>query len=112
MGLVKLAAARRLRAAIPPILARACYGDPVDRMRTLLPAFEAIMDPDWSALADICMEAARSERLGTVLWSVAQLSMLDDERARPLLTRWADFGDKFIAPYARTGLDRLNRKRP
>jgi len=54
-------------------------------MMSSSPRPQEIMADDWSALADVCIEAASGERPGTVLWALDQLLVLDDERARPLL---------------------------
>jgi hypothetical protein len=53
-------------------------------MRGLRHSFERIVKPDWSTLADICLDAARSPRLGTKLWAIDELTVLQDQRARPI----------------------------
>jgi hypothetical protein len=53
-------------------------------MRGLRHSLEAIFNPDWNALADICIDAAKSPRLGTKLWAIDQLIVLEDPRARPV----------------------------
>ena len=94
-----------------PLLDRACYGDPGEIMRGLRHTLEAIMDPDWTALADICMDAARSERPGTMLWAVAQLLVLDDERARPLLQKLQTSEREEIRWRAEAAIQRLDEQR-
>ena len=68
LALADLAAARRLKPAIRLLLDRASYGDPGEIFRRLRHCSEAIVCPPWSELVDICLEAARSGRLGTQLW--------------------------------------------
>lgn len=107
VALADLAAARRLRAAIRPLLDRACFGDPGEIMRGLRHALEAIAKPDWIALADICIAAIASDRPGTVLWAVDQLRVLADERARPVLLELVGSTHDEIASTARIALERL-----
>lgn len=60
LALADVAAVRRLKPAIRLLLDRACYGDPGEMLRGLRHAFEAIVKPDWTELADICLGAAPS----------------------------------------------------
>lgn len=53
-----LAALRSLRAAIPLLLERACYGDPGEMMRGIRHTLEAIVKPQWDILTDECIQAA------------------------------------------------------
>jgi HEAT repeat protein len=108
LALAQITRERRLRGAVRPLLDRACYGDPGEIMRGLRHVLEAIMDPDWAALADICMDAARSGRLGTMLWAVAQLLVLDDERARPLLQQLRTSEHEEIRWRAEAAIQRLD----
>src|SRR4051794_32009040 len=62
LALANVATERRLVGAIPLLLERACYGDPGEIMRGLRHRLEAIVAPNWSKLADICLEAAQSPR--------------------------------------------------
>ena len=110
LALAQIARERRLRAAVRPLLDRACYGDPGEIMRGLRHVLEAIMDPDWSALADICIDAARSERPGTMLWAVDQLLVLDDERARPLLQQLRTSEHEEIRWRADAAIQRLDER--
>ena len=82
VALADAAPTRRLKPAIRLLLDRACYGDPGEMFRGLRHASEAIVNPRWSELADICLEAATSPRLGTRLWAIDQLTVFEDERAR------------------------------
>ena len=110
LALVQLAAERRLRPAIRPLLDHACFGDPGEIMRGLRHGLEAIVNPDWSVLADICIEAAQTERPGTILWSVDQLVVLDDERARPLLLTLGASSYDEIKWRAQAAIERLDEQ--
>ena len=109
LALAEVARARRLRAAVGLLLDRACFGDPGECMRGLRHDLEAIMAPDWAALADICIAAAERGRPGTTLWAVDQLLVLEDERARPLLTKLATSEHDEIARTAEAALQRLDK---
>ncbi|MBO0701004.1 MAG: HEAT repeat domain-containing protein, partial [Zavarzinella sp.] len=91
-------------------LDRACYGDPGEMFRGLRHALEAIVNPRWSELADICLEAARSPRRGTRLWAIDQLTVLDDERARPVFEESVRSDTDEICRRAAIGLERLDRR--
>jgi hypothetical protein len=108
LALADVAARRRLRDAIRPLLDRACYGDPGEIMRGLRCSFEAIVKPDWVALADICLEAARSSRLGTKLWAIDELTVLEDERARPIFEEAAHDASQWLSDVGKMGLKRLD----
>jgi len=105
--LADVAAKRRLRPAIQLLLERACFGDPGEIMRGLRHSLEAIVNPDWAALADECIVAARSSRSGTVLWAVDQLAVLNDPRARPVFEGALSRPEPEIRDAARLGLKRL-----
>jgi hypothetical protein len=109
IALSGVAAERRLRPAIRLLLDRACYGDPGEIMRGLRHALEAIVNPDWKTLATICLKAARSDRLGTRLWAIDQLSILDDPRAQPIFEEAVRDGPEEIRWRAQIGLDRLQK---
>lgn len=85
IALWEVAAARQLRAAIPLILDRACFGDPGEIMRNICHALEAIVKPDWNALVHPCIEALASPRAGTRLWAAFELMRLRDPSAIPAL---------------------------
>src|SRR3989304_5930810 len=104
LALASLSRERRLRPAIRLLLERACYGDPGEIMRGLRHDLEAIVEPDWSALADICLELARSTRLGTKLWAIDELCVLDDPRAQSLLEDAARMAPRDIRNLAEIGL--------
>jgi hypothetical protein len=84
LALWSIAAERRLRAAIPLMLERACYGDPGEIMRNLCHALEAIVAPNCVELSEACLAAARSPRPGASLWAIFQLMRLREPRAVPL----------------------------
>jgi hypothetical protein len=108
LALADVAAQRRLRAALRPLLDKACLGDPGEIMRGLRHSLEAIVNPDWSALADVCLEAAaHSPRLGTRYWALEELSILDDPRARPLFEEIMRKGPAELRDPAEIGLERL-----
>ena len=111
LALAQLAATRRLRAAIRPLLDHACFGDPGEIMRGLRHALEAIVNPDWAALADICMAAIESGRPGTVLWAVDQLVVLEDERTRPILQELVRSKHEVITRRAKIAIQRLDKER-
>ena len=102
---------RRLKRAIRLLLDRACYGYPGEIFQGLRHASEAIVNPRWSEQTNICLEAARSPRLGTQLWAIDQLGTLDDERARPVLEEPVRSAPQEIKWRAEIGLDRLNERR-
>jgi HEAT repeat protein len=107
LALADVAAARRLRPAVALLLDRACYGDPGEIMRGLRHRLEAIVNPNWSELADMCLEAARSRRPGTRLWAIAQLTVLEDPRAKPIFEEAIRSGPDDIRWHAEIGLERL-----
>jgi hypothetical protein len=111
VALADVAAARRLRPAIRLLLDRACYGDPGEMFRGLRHASEAIANPKWSDLADICLEVVTSPRLGTRLWAIDQLTVLEDERARPVFEKSVRSDPEEIKWRAEVGLERLNARR-
>jgi len=109
VALADVASVRRLRAAIPLLLDRACFGDPGEIMRGLRHQLEAIVNPDWSVLADYCLAAASSERLGTRLWAIDELRILEDARAAPVFEAAILLCPDDIKWRAEQGLERLKR---
>jgi len=107
VALADLAASRKLRPAIPLLLERASYGDPGEIMRGLRHALEAIVSPDWAALADLCIAAADSARPGTKLWAIDQLVVLEDRRAVRILKASLQSEYEDIRDAAAMALDRL-----
>jgi HEAT repeat protein len=81
IALADVAAERRLRPALPLLLEKACYGDPGEIMRGLRNKLEAIVNPEWSYLTDVCIKAAQSNNKGSRLWAIDELRVLQDKRA-------------------------------
>jgi hypothetical protein len=108
IALADVAAERKLRPAIQLLLDRACFGDPGEIMRGLRHSFEAIVNPDWDALSDICLRACASKRQGTRLWAIHQLAILDDPRAKPIFEQAVQDGPKEIRWIAEIGMKRLS----
>lgn len=112
LAFADIAAERKLRGATRPLLERACYGDPGEIMRGLRHPLEAIFNPNWSALADEYLAVARGDRLGTRMWAIAGLAVLDDARAAPIFEASAREDPPDIGSYAKIGLERLARGGP
>jgi hypothetical protein len=110
LALADLAADRKLRSAIKLLLERASYGDPNEIMRGLRHNLEAIVNPDWSYLTDICLEAAQSSRLGTRLWAIDELTILEDARAKYIFEEAIKTEPEQIRWRAENGLKRLAEK--
>jgi hypothetical protein len=109
VALNDIAAERKLRPAVRLLLERACNGDPGEMMRGIRHAHERIFDPDWLALADVCMDLATSVRPGTRMWAINQLMILDDPRARAIFERAMHDDVRDIRATAAIGLERLRR---
>jgi len=107
VALSEACAERRLRPSISLLLDRACYGDLGEIMRRLRHSLEAIVVPDWTYLADICLGRAHSPRKGTRLWAIDQLTVLDDPRARSVFEHAVKTGPCRISEVAAIGLLRL-----
>jgi hypothetical protein len=107
IALSDVCAKRRLEPAVSMLLQRACYGDPGEIMRGLRHRLEAIVTPNWDRLADICLDLAESSRPGTRLWTIWQLAILEDARARSVFERAIDTDQSLISDAAKAGLERL-----
>lgn len=107
LGLAKVAGQRKLRPAIRLILERASYGDPGESMRSLRHVFEEICNPDWVSLANEYFALARAKRLGTRLWAIASLTVVDDPRAVPVFEASLKEDPEDIRFWAEIGLKRL-----
>jgi hypothetical protein len=107
LGLGEVAALRKLRPAVRLMLERACYGDPGETMRGLRHTFEAIYKPDWKSLADEYLVLARAPRLGTRLWAIDGLIVVDDARAIPVFEESVREDPEDIRWRAEIGLERL-----
>jgi HEAT repeat protein len=109
LALWNVAAKRKLRAAVPLIFDRACFGDPGEVMRNLCHAVEAIVKPDWSALTAPCVAALASPRPGTRLWAAHELGRLRDPSAIPALERAAQDAVPEVREWAASALERTRR---
>jgi HEAT repeat protein len=109
LALWNVAAKRKLRAAVPLIFDRACFGDPGEVMRNLCHAIEAIVKPDWSALTAPCVAALASPRPGTRLWAAHELGRLRDPSAIPALERAAQDAVPEVREWAASALERTRR---
>jgi hypothetical protein len=109
LALANIAAARKLRPAIGSLLERACYGDPNEIMRGLRHNLEAIVNPEWSYLTEVCLEAAKSSRLGTRLWAIDELVLLQDPCAKSIFEEAVKNDPEELRWRAQNGLDRLSQ---
>lgn len=109
VALSEVAAIRNLRPAVRLLLERACNGDPGEMMRGLRHAFERIFNPDWEALADVCLELCGSSRPGTRIWATHQLMILDDPRAEIVFEQALCDEHEWVRSHAKVGLERLRR---
>lgn len=107
LALADVAAERRLWPAVRLLLDRACFGDPGEIMRGLRHSLEAIANPDWAELAEICIAAIATGRPGTVLWAADELAILDDPRAFPVFEKLRHSEHERIREVAERGLERL-----
>ena len=112
LAFADVAAERKLRRAVRPLLERACYGDPGEIMRGLRHPLEAIFNPNWAGLADEYLAVARSDRPGTRMWAIAGLAVVDDPRAAPTFEASLREDPPDISGYAKIGLKRLARRGP
>jgi hypothetical protein len=111
LALWNIAAARRLRAAIPLMLERACFGDPGEIMRNLCHALEEIVRPKWSELTGPCVAALESPRAGTRLWAAYELGRLRDPRALPALERCAEDEVEWVREWVQSALELTRAQR-
>ena len=70
---------------------------------------ERIFNPDWAALADVCIELSASNRPGTRLWAIDELMTVDDPRARQVFDSALHDEIEEIRRIAAAGLRRLDR---
>lgn len=103
---------RRLREGVSLLLKRASYGDPGEMMRGLRHTFEAAFSPDWAALADVCMEAAKYPERGARLWAVEELARLRDPRSMSILAEALTDTAKIVCMEAADGLRNLAVQHP
>ena len=107
LALWQVAGMRRLRAAIPLMLDRACYGDPGEIMRNLCHALEGIVAPNYGELSEPCLPAAQSSRAGTRLWAIFQLMRLREPRAIPIFEQALKDPAEMVREDAQKGLEVL-----
>jgi hypothetical protein len=105
----KLATMRRMRAAIPLMLERACFGDPGEIMRNLCHALEAIVEPNWSELTTYCVAALESPRAGTRLWAAHELRRLRDPASLSALGRLLHDPVEWVRKWAQTAYERTRK---
>jgi hypothetical protein len=110
LALAEIVATRKLRPAIKLLLERAAYGDPNEIMSGLRHILEAIVNPDWIFLTEVCLEVAQSPRLGTQLWAIDELVLLEDPRAKPIFEEVMKNAPEEIRWRAENGLNRLAEK--
>lgn len=110
IALADITGERRLIPGIRLLLDRACFGDPGELMRGLRHSFERAVSPNWALLADICIAASESPRIGTKLWALDQLAILNDVRASPIFKRAQLAGPEEIRQVADNGLHRLLKR--
>ncbi len=107
VALADVVAARRLRAAVPVLLERSCFGDPGETMRGLRHSLEAAFKPDWSALARVCELSAESPARGARLWATEELGILGERSSAPVLVARLADAEAEIRAAACTSLGRL-----
>jgi hypothetical protein len=107
LALCQVAAERQLRAAVPLILDRACFGDPGEIMRGLCHTLESIVRPEWSALTGPCIVALQSPRPGTRLWAAQELGRLRDPIAIPALKLAAQDDAQEVRDLSASALERI-----
>src|SRR5262249_12316753 len=105
LALWNIAAERRLQAAIPLMLDRACFGDPGEIMRNLCHALEAIVNPHWAELTGPCVAALKSPRAGTRLWAAHELQRLRDPSALPALLAAQHDTIKWVREWVQTAIE-------
>lgn len=108
LALADQAAVRRLRPALALLLERASYGDPGETMRGLRHSLEAIVDPEWDVLTDVCMAVAIYPQRGARLWAIDELGRLRDERARPVLMNALNDPEEEIRKTAQRSIEMLD----
>jgi hypothetical protein len=112
LALSDVAAERKIRPAVRLLLERACFGDPGEIMRGLRHRCEEIFDPDWTALADVCIASCASKRPGTRWWAIDQMAILGDPRTREVLERALNDEIGEVRRLAAVGLEQLDHHFP
>jgi hypothetical protein len=113
----KLVEERKIKRGVLLLLERASYGDFGETMRGLRHYLERAYDPDWTALADVCIEAAKSAQPGSRLWAIHLLgylnhSVLKEVRGLPILLEALYDPAKLVRFHACTALGWLGQARP
>jgi hypothetical protein len=108
----EVAAERRLRAAIVPLLVKASVDDPGETMRGLRHALEAIVDPDWRFLADAYVTAAALPQPGARRWSIFGLGVLRVPETMPVLVAALRDGETQVREAACQSICMLCQGRP
>jgi hypothetical protein len=106
-ALADMAAERKLKAAIPLILERACFGDPGEMMRGIRHRLERIVNPDMHILRDYCMQVAQSEYKGARYWAIRELGVLREKASWDILIAALDDLVTEIASEAASSLNML-----
>jgi HEAT repeat protein len=110
IALWNVAAIRKLKAALPLILDRACNGDPGEIMRGVFHSLEGIVAPNYVELFEPCVAATNSPRTGTRFWAVQQLRRLGDPRAIPTFKQLLSDPAESVRDAAEDGLNALQSK--
>lgn len=112
VALGDLVAERRLREGVAAILSCMCLGDPGEMMRGMRHSLEAAVDQDWSFLARVCSDAARSDRAGARYWATAELGILRDASTLDTLIAGLDDPESEVAHEACKSLMMLVQDHP
>ncbi|MBX3085804.1 MAG: hypothetical protein KF716_29470 [Anaerolineae bacterium] len=80
LALGSLVDLRKLRAGVPLLVARACYGHVCEAMLSLPRSYIRVFAPDLDALSQVYIHAARYPQKGARLWAVESLGELLVER--------------------------------
>jgi hypothetical protein len=108
LALSEICAVRRLKAGARLILEKGDQGDPGSIMRGMRHALERIFDPDWAALAQVCIDAFNTGIPGAKTWAMSELRILEQPFARPLFEDILKRNDVEYVSDAIDGLARLD----
>jgi hypothetical protein len=117
LTLAGLVEERKLRQGVPLLLERASYGDMGEAMRGLHIHLSGAYDPDWPALADVCIRAAEYPQPGCRLWAIDLLGRLNawkliEVRGLPILFEALDDPAKLVRFHACRSLELLCKWHP
>ena len=110
LALADIYAVRKLRPAIMLLFERASFGDPGETMRGVRHSLEAIANPDWDFLADVCLEALDSKRPGTRFWAIEQLGVLHLQRTLEAVRRKLDDPESEVRAAAQSAIGRTETR--